>query len=70
MRIHPEISDLFFNRDFRGCEAEKGKDRTFGGYDEAKLTEEAGFLIDSLARLGLDDLPTPAELVADFHNRV
>jgi hypothetical protein len=67
VNVNLYISDLFFNLDFDQCtvETDEGVD-----YDNAKLLEEAAWLIECLDRLGVKNLPLPGELVADFRKRL
>lgn len=67
-KVDTNISDLFFNTD---CDDAKVMDKgQFVRFDETKLLESADMTLGCLKRLGVQDLPTPAELVTDFLVRV
>ena len=65
--VHNALSDIFFNRDNDAARRLEG-DR-FVGWDVDKLNEEAQSLLDCLAELGVEGLPTAAVLVEDFIDR-
>lgn len=66
--IDGNISDLFFNTDCDDAKViEGGK---FVRFDEDKLRESAVMFLGCLNRLGVQFLPTPRALVADFLRRV
>lgn len=68
MKVDTNISDLFFNTDHDNAVLTEGK--TFAGYDDAKLLDNAEMTLGCLKRLGVQDLPAARELVQDFHGRV
>lgn len=68
MTVDTNISDLFFNTDHD--DAVLTESGNFVGYDDAKLLDSADMTLQCLGRLGVQDLPTPRELVQDFHGRV
>jgi hypothetical protein len=68
VRVNPWISDLFFNHDLSGVSKRDSKGM-FDGYDEAKLNEEADFVLLALDNLGVAT-PTRDELIADFYDRL
>lgn len=61
--MHTAISDIFFNQD-------NGSAWIDGDWDHETLTDYAIELIDNLGSLGVSDLPSPQQLVADFIDRV
>lgn len=65
--VDPDISDLFFNRDFSSCELLE--DGVWVGYKDEELREEARIFLGNLSRLNVA-VPTVDELLADFHARV
>lgn len=67
-RISNCISDLFFNQDV--SDANTYKDGKFDGYDHAKMVANAIPFLTSLEHLGVRELPSVEELIADFYARV
>lgn len=68
MKVNVHISDLFFNRDH--SEAAQYEAKEFIGYDDSALLEDAGYMLDNLEALGVENLPTASEIVADYYARV
>lgn len=68
--VHQAVSDLFFNYDLEEARRINPRTQEFLGYDEAKLAEIAGDVIDMLRLAGCPNLPTVDGLVADFLARV
>jgi hypothetical protein len=69
MRVNMHVSDLFFNRDMQ--EAAVFDDRgNFASYNLDVLHREAETMLSSLEGLGVRDLPSVGDLVADFQERV
>lgn len=69
MAVNINISDLFFNHDFETV-ITRGDQDVFLGYDPERLVAEAGTFLGHLDRLGVAELPSAEELVADFRGRV
>lgn len=67
--VDPNISDLFFNTDLSEASQYDGKHQ-FTGYNEVRLSEAAGLLLDSLQHLGVHDLPSIEDLIKDFYGRI
>jgi hypothetical protein len=62
--VNVHISDLFFNRDLDHCRIlERGE---FVRWNEDDLAEEAQSLLMNLDSLGVPNLPSADELIADF----
>ena len=68
MRVDANISDLFFNTDISDARQTDSKGH-FTGFDGEALLGLAEDTLGCLSRLGVA-VPTPQELVADFHKRI
>lgn len=69
MRVDPNISDLFFNTDVDAARRYDKKGH-FDCFDHGTMMIEAGHVLGCLERLGVPNLPTADDLVADFLARV
>lgn len=69
-RVDAHVSDLFFNHDLSGAHRTSDGSGGFDGYDDAKLHEEAAFVLRCLDKLGVQGLPSTEQLVADFYSRL
>lgn len=63
-------SDLFFNLDHSECETPKGKDNSFGGYDETKLLAQAEWFVSTLFSAGVPFVCSAEATVVDFKARL
>jgi hypothetical protein len=70
VRVDAHVSDLFFNHDLSGAHRTPDGSGDFDGFDDAKLHEEAAFVLRCLDKLGVSDLPNAEQLVADFYSRL
>lgn len=68
-RVNINISDLFFNHDVEVA-VTRGTGDAFLGFDPERFVEIAGTFLGHLERLGVTQLPTPEELVADYRERL
>ena len=71
MNVNAYISDIFFNSDAPQTSVALASDgnQTYG-LCHTKMEESAAATIGRLEGLGVQDLPTPKELVKDFFDRV